>query len=301
MIKIPPYLRKGDVVGMVAPSGFMSIEKIEKCIATISGWGFEVRQGSTLRSMSENYFSGSDEERLADLQQMLDDPGVRAIVFARGGYGISRIIDSIDFSKFDESPKWLVGFSDITLLLLHITTRSKVATIHGPMANAFNDDSGLMYVNNLRKLLEGKKLRYQVAAHRYNRKGVAVGEVVGGNLSLIVHSLGSKSEIKTKERILFIEDVGEYLYNIDRMMIQLKRSGKLDKLAGLIVGSFNDMKDTERPFGRTVEEIILEHVGGRKYPVCFGFPIGHQRENLAVKMGCGYKLSVSKARVTLEE
>ena len=170
------------------------------------------------------------------------------------------------------------------------------------MANAFNENGYQNeFVRSLRSVLEGKKIKYQVQPHAFNRKGEAVGELVGGNLALLAHLLGTDSDLKTRGRILFIEDVGEYLYNIDRMMYQLKRSGKLDKLAGLIVGGFTDMKDTERPFGQTVHEIIRDAVAEYDYPVCFDFPVSHDEKNYALKIGVGYKLIVGKNKVVLEE
>ena len=233
---------------------------------------------------------------------MLDDDNVKAILCARGGYGLSRIIDRIDFSKFKKSPKWIIGFSDVTVLHSHIYRNYNVATLHAPMANAFNDDGYKNeFVESLRHALEGKKIKYQVVPHEFNRKGEGIGELVGGNLALLSHLVGTESDIKTKGRILFIEDVGEYLYNIDRMLYQLKRSGKLDKLAGLVVGGFTDMKDTETPFGQTVHEIIRDAVAEYDYPVCFDFPVSHGKENYALKMGVGYKLKVGKTKVVLEE
>jgi muramoyltetrapeptide carboxypeptidase len=170
------------------------------------------------------------------------------------------------------------------------------------MANAFNEDGFKdEFVQSLWHALEGKKIKYQCKKHEFNKKGEGIGELVGGNLSLLAHLVGTESDLKTKGRILFLEDVGEYLYNIDRMMYQLKRSGKLDKLAGLIVGGFTDVKDTERPFGQTVHEIIRDAVAEYNYPVCFDFPVSHGKENYALKIGVGYKLKVGKGKVTLEE
>ena len=302
MIKIPPYLQKGDTIALICPAGFMPVEKISECTRIINeDWGFTTKVGMTI-GRQYHYFSGTDEERLEDFQHMLDDSNVKAILCARGGYGISRIIDKLDFTRFKENPKWIIGFSDVTVLHSHIYRNYYISTLHGPMANAFNEEGYKNeYVQSLRHALEGKKIKYQVKQHEFNRKGAAIGELVGGNLSLLAHLAGTDSDLKTKGRILFIEDVGEYLYNIDRMMYQLKRSGKLDKLAGLIVGGFTDMKDTERPFGQTVLEIIRDAVAEYDYPVCFDFPVSHEKENYALKIGVGYKLKVGKNKVTLEE
>ena len=302
MVKTPPYLQKGDTIGIVCPAGYMSSEKVQRCVETLEAWGFNVRIGSTVGSQSVNYFSADDNERLRDLQDMLDDDSINAILFGRGGYGVTRIIDKINFRKFKSSPKWLVGFSDITLLHNHIFSNYKIATMHAPMAGAFNaEDVNNKYLLSLRKALEGKHINYRVPSHPLNRKGEAVGELVGGNLALLAHAIGTPSDIKTKGKILFMEDVGEYLYNVDRMLFQLKRAGKFDKLGGLIVGGFTDTKDTERPFGTTVEMIIKEIIEEYDFPVCFGFPVSHGKENLALKIGEGYKLKVAKSGVMLSE
>lgn len=302
MIKTPAYLQKGDTIGLVCPAGFMALEKAQACITTLQEWGYQVKLGSTVGGNSENYFSGTDEERLKDFQEMLDDDEVKAILCARGGYGTSRIIDNIKFKKFEENPKWIIGFSDITVLHSHLYSNYYISSLHAPMASAFNDgESSNEFVLSLKNAMEGKKLKYQCPIHEFNRKGEAIGELVGGNLVLLTHLIGSDSDIKTKGRILFIEDVGEYLYNIDRMMYQLKRSGKLSKLAGLIVGGITDIKDTDRPFGKTAYEIINDVVKDYDYPVCFGFPVSHDKENYALKVGVGYKLKVTKSKVVLEE
>lgn len=302
MIKTPPYLKKGDTIGIVCPAGYMSLERAQTCINTLEQWGYRVKIGTTLGSDSGNYFSGTDNERLKDLQDMLDNDEVHAILCGRGGYGVSRIIDGISFKKFKRNPKWIIGFSDITVLHAHLYANYKIASLHAPMAGAFNDGGNeLEFVQSLKKTLEGKKMKYQSAPHSFNNKGEAIGELVGGNLSLIAHLTGTSSDIRTKGRILFLEDIGEYLYNVDRMLFQLKRSGKFDSLAGLIIGGFTDNKDTERPFGKTAYEIIHDIVKEYKYPICFGFPVSHEKENYALKIGVGYKLKVGKQKVILEE
>lgn len=302
MVRTPPYLKKGDTIGIVCPGGYMSQEKVQSCIATLQRWGYGVKTGRTVGSSSATYFSGTDKERLEDLQQMMDDDDVHAVLFGRGGYGLTRIIDDINFDQFSERPKWLIGFSDITILHCHVYSNYKVSTLHAPMAGAFNDeDTGNKYLQSLHKALQGKKMNYHADVHPFNRRGEVIGELIGGNLALLAHCVGTASDIKTKGKILFIEDVGEYLYNIDRMMRQLKRAGKFQKLGGLIVGGFTDNKDTERPFGATAEEIIREVVEEYDFPVCFGFPVSHGRENYALRIGEGYKLKVGKSRVSLGE
>lgn len=302
MIKIPPYLQKGDCIGIVCPSGAMPVERVSECIRVLNeDWGFTTKVGKTVGD-SFNYFSGTDEERLEDLQQMLDDDEVKAVLCARGGYGFGRIIDKIDFSKFKKQPKWVVGYSDITVLHSHLYSNYYISSIHSPMAGAFNDNGYKNeFVQSLKNVIEGKKIKYQTGVHEFNRKGEGIGELVGGNLALLAHLCGTDSDIKTKGRILFIEDVGEYLYNIDRMMYQLKRSGKLNKLAGLVVGGFTEMKDTGNPFGQTAYEIIRDIVKEYNYPVCYDFPVSHTDKNYAMKIGVGYKLKVSKTKVLLEE
>jgi len=302
MIATSNYLQKGDVIGIVCPSGFMPVEKASECIRVLNEeWDFQTKVGKTLGN-AFHYFSGTDEERLNDFQQMLDDDEVKAVLCARGGYGLSRIIDQIDFKKFKKNPKWIIGYSDITILHSHLYSNYYISSIHAPMAAAFNDAGYInRFVQSLRLVLEGKKIKYSCEPHEFNKKGEAIGELVGGNLTLLAHLLGTDSDIKTRGRILFLEDVGEYLYNIDRMMYQLKRSGKLSKLAGLIVGGFTDNKDTERPFGQTAYEIIRDVVKEYDYPVCYGFPVSHGEENYALKIGVGYKLEVRKSRVVLEE
>jgi len=302
MIKTPPYLKPGDTIGIVCPAGAMPVEKVSECIRVLNEeWGFLTRVGSTIGKQF-NYFSGTDEERLNDFQQMLDDDEIKAILCARGGYGMTRIIDKINFKKFKKNPKWIIGFSDITILHSHLYSNFYISSIHAPMAGAFNNSEYKNeFVQSLRKVLSGDKIKYNPEPHAFNRKGEAIGELVGGNLALLVHLAGTTSDIKTRGRILFLEDVGEYLYNIDRMMYQLKRSGKLSKLAGLIIGGFTEMKDTTQPFGHTAYEIIRDVVAEYDYPVCFGFPVSHDKENYALKIGIGYKLKVGKSKVILEE
>ncbi|HET7898735.1 MAG TPA: LD-carboxypeptidase, partial [Flavisolibacter sp.] len=198
--------------------------------------------------------------------------------------------------------KWIVGFSDITVLHAHLQRKYKIASIHASMAAAFNDeDLNNPFLQSIRKVLEGEQLTYECSGGPYNQAGTAEGILVGGNLTLLAHLLGSVSEVETKNKILFLEDVGEYLYNIDRMLVQMKRAGKLDKLAGLIIGGFTDNKDTERPFGKEVHEIIHDQVKEYDYPICFGFPVSHDRENYALKVGATYELTVEEVNVTLKE
>jgi muramoyltetrapeptide carboxypeptidase len=302
MIKIPPYLKKGDTIGITCPAGYMAKEKAQTCIDTLQQWGFEVMAGKTLGSSSANYFSGTDEERLNELQAMLDDDSIKAILCGRGGYGVSRIIDQLDFSRFRKKPKWVIGYSDITVLHAHIYSNFKIASIHSPMAAAFNNgEYKNEYIASLHKAIIGKKANYKCAAHPYNKQGTATGELIGGNLSLLTHLVGTPSDIKTKNRILFIEDIGELIYSTDRMLYQLKRSGKLDGLAGLIIGGFTDVRDTDRPFGKPIDGVINDVVKEYGYPVCFNFPVSHEKENYALKIGVAYQLKTGRKIVSLTE
>ena len=302
MTKTPPYLKKGDTIAITCPAGYMPKEKAQTCIETIQQWGFEVMVGKTLGSKSKNYFSGNDETRLNELQAMLDDERIKAILCGRGGYGISRIIDQLDFTHFKKNPKWIIGFSDITLLHAHINRNLKIATLHAPMAAAFNNgENKNEFIDSLHKALVGKKAKYACKAHPFNKLGEAKGELIGGNLTLISHLIGTKSDIKTKNKILFIEDIGELIYSTDRMLHQLKRSGKLSTLSGLIVGGFTDVKDTERPFGKKVKELIKDILQDYDYPVCFDFPVGHKKENYALKIGGDFQLKITNTKVLLSE
>ena len=301
MIKQPPYLKKGDTIGIVCPAGYMPAAKAQTCIATLQQWGFKVKVGKTLGNRF-NYFSGTDEERLDDLQQMLDDKNVQAILCGRGGYGLSRIIDKINFAAFKKNPKWIIGYSDITVLHAHLYTKLKTASLHSPMAAAFNDGGAKTeFVQSLKKAVTGKKTSYTCAPHHLNRKGIAEGELIGGNLALVCHLIGSADEFDTRNKILFLEDVGEYIYNIDRMFMQLKRTGKLDKLAGLIIGGFTDLKDTTIPFGQNVYDLIFDKVAEYNYPVCFDFPVSHSEKNYALKVGVMHALNAGKANTKLVE
>ncbi|HQR92955.1 MAG: LD-carboxypeptidase [Bacteroidetes bacterium 24-39-8] len=302
MIKIPPYLKKGDTIALVCPAGFLSLEKARTCMDTLVTWGYKVKAGKTLGGVQQNYFSGTDAERLADLQAMMDDPKVTAILCGRGGYGVSRIIDALDFKQFKKHPKWIIGFSDITVLHAHLNTVVKTASIHAPMAGAFNDGgSDNEWVQSLRKALKGQLTNYSCGAHALNQLGKAQGHLIGGNLSLLVHLIGTASAIKTKGKILFIEDIGEHVYQVDRMFLQLKRAGLLEGLAGLIIGGFTDMEDTTVPFGKNVQAALAEHLAEYKYPICFDFPVSHAKENYALKIGILHELTVSKAKTTLKE
>ncbi len=292
-MKLPPFLKAGSTIGITCPSGYVSAERVAYAITVLEKWGFKVKQGKTIGS-EHFYFSGTDTERLADLQEMMNDPEVDAILMGRGGYGMSRIIDDIDLRGFLKKPKWLCGFSDITVLHNHIQACGNIASLHSPMCGAFKPETeNEPYLNTLLTALTGGELHYDAPPSPFNRKGEVTAELTGGNLSLLTHLIGSVSEVDTAGKILFIEDIGEHLYKVDRMMLTLKRAGKLENLSALIVGGFTEMEDTDRPFGQTIEEIISDKVKEYGYPVCFNFPAGHQDINYTLTLGGVHQLAVS--------
>ncbi len=293
----PQFLKPGDTIGIVAPARKVAAKELADGIKILEGWGFNVRLGENIFK-EQNQYSGTDAERAKDLQTMLDDKSVKAIISARGGYGTVRIIDKLDFSKFKQYPKWLVGYSDMTVIHNHLQNHFQTQSIHGCMLfNMQHEKFDKDAVESLGKAFTGVTLHYKFSASNnqsLNKNGNAKGILCGGNLSLLYALSGSVSDIDTKGKVLFIEDLDEYLYHIDRMMMQLKRSGKLQNLAGLIVGGMSDMRDNTIPFGKTAEEIIREHVDEYNYPVCFDFPAGHVKRNLALIMGANVELSVSE-------
>jgi muramoyltetrapeptide carboxypeptidase len=289
----PPFLKPGDTIGITCPSGYTAPDRVAYAVTVLQRWGFQVKVGKTVGS-EHFYFSGTDEERLADLQAMLDDPGIHAVLMGRGGYGMSRIVDRIDFTSFRQHPKWICGFSDITLLHNHIQAVLNLPTLHSPMCGAFKPETEHAdFLLSLKRAWEGAPLNYDTPACDYNRPGAAEGILTGGNLALLVHSTGSLSEVDTRGKILFIEDIGEHLYQVDRMLLHLKRAGKLAHLAGLVVGNFTDMEDTERPFGQTLEALIFDKVAEYDYPVCFHFPAGHEEINHTLCLGMPHQLTVT--------
>jgi muramoyltetrapeptide carboxypeptidase len=292
---VPEYLKEGSVIGITCPSGYVSADRVSYACTVLEKWGFKVRIGKTVGS-EHFYFSGTDEERASDLQSMLDDPSIDAILMGRGGYGMSRIIDRLSFEAFRLKPKWMCGFSDITVLHNHLQAKIGVATLHSPMCGAFKPETeNEPYLLSLRTALTGGRLEYNMPGSGYNRAGSATGIITGGNLAILAHLTGSVSEVDTRGKILFIEDIGEHLYNADRLLLNLKRAGKLDHLAGLAVGSFTEMQDTERPFGQTIEALISDKVKEYAYPVCFNVPIGHQTVNHTLKLGVQYSMEVTMA------
>jgi len=292
----PPPIKTGDKIGIVTPSGKIGIGDLDNAIDCFEGWGLRVVTSPNVYSF-HNQFGGTDRERASDLQSMLDDPGIKAVICSRGGYGTLRIIDHIDFSRFVSNPKWVVGYSDITVLHSHINKSCGIETIHGPMAAELSPSRknpvSLESLDLLREALTGNLIYRNYAPHPLSRDGQAEGILTGGNLSVICSLLGSPSMYDLSGAILFIEDVGEYLYHIDRMMVALRRSGVLAGIGGLVVGSMTDMNDNRVPFGKTAAEIVAEAVGDYGYPVFFGFPAGHQHENHPLILGRKVVVSVS--------
>jgi muramoyltetrapeptide carboxypeptidase len=275
------------------------LERIEYAAGIMNTWGFKTVLGKTAGAQ-KHYFSGTDEERLNDLQQIMDDPNIDAIVMGRGGYGMSRIIDQLDFTQFVKQPKWICGFSDIIVLQSHLQTQFNIPSLHSPMCNAYKPESiETDHLQSFYKAITGAPLTYNFPHTTINRLGDAEGILTGGNLAILAHIAGSSSDIDTNGKILFLEDIGEYLYNADRMLLNLKRAGKFNNLKGLIFGGFTDMLDTERPFGQTIEEILLDKVKEYDYPVCFNFPCGHQEINYTLNLGMAHKLSVTAQGCTL--
>ncbi|MCF8461618.1 MAG: LD-carboxypeptidase [Flavobacteriales bacterium] len=281
----PHFLKPGSTIGIVATARKLTWEEVEPIIGVLADAGFKVRTGQRMFG-AENQYSGSDEDRAADMQRMLDDETVNAILCARGGYGTVRIIDKLDFTEFEKHPKWLCGFSDITVLHAHINQNFGIATLHSSMPLSMkNLPENHVQITTLFNSLKGELPSYDFPSHPLNRIGEMEGEIMGGNLSVLYSILGSESDINTDGKILFLEDLDEYLYHIDRMMMNLKRNGKLAKLKGLIIGGMCDMKDNAVPFGKSAEEIIREVVEEYDYPVCFNFPAGHIDDNRALILG----------------
>lgn len=289
-MKRPAYLKAGDKIGFVASARKINPLELAEATDYFESWELEIVLGDHLFAES-NQFAGSDELRAQDLQQMLDDPEIKAIVFARGGYGTVRIIDQINWEKFIKQPKWLIGFSDITVLHSHIHQNLGIETLHGIMPLNYPTASNEA-ISSIRTALFGEELKYKIESHPMNRRGYVEAPIIGGNLSILHNLSGTISDIDTKGKILFIEDLDEYYYHVDRMMLNLKRSGKLDHIAGLIVGGMTEMHDNPISFGMNAYEIIQNVIKDYSFPVCFEFPAGHFSDNRALIMGRNVKLDV---------
>ncbi len=294
----PPYLKPGDKIAIVAPAKKVTASEMDAAIGIFRSWGLQVETGPHLFGESHQY-SGTDEERTADLQMMLDDREIKAIISARGGYGTVRIIDKLDFSAFTQHPKWIVGYSDITVLHSHIQTQFGIETLHAIMPINFPEEGSEEAVESLRKALFGEELNYLTGSHPMNIQGNVSGQLTGGNLSILYSLTGSPSDIQTDNKILFFEDLDEYLYHMDRMMTGLKRSGKLSGLKAIVTGGLTKMNDNTIPFGKTVEQIIADYAAEAGIPLCFNFPAGHFPDNRALIMGREVQLSIDKAGFSL--
>jgi muramoyltetrapeptide carboxypeptidase len=290
----PPFLLPGNCIGIAATGRKVNQEEILPVIPILESWGYTVKLAPSFFSIKHSYLAGTDEERRMDLQSFLDDPTVHAILCARGGYGTTRIIDSLDFSGFKNSPKWIIGFSDITAFHLHLCTLG-IESIHATMPILFFKENNILSLSSLQNLLAGNPYPIRGKENKFNKEGDGNGRVIGGNLSLLVDSLRTNSEIDTTGKILILEEIDEYFYKIDRMFTQLKRAGKLKSLAGLVIGYMTEIKESTLAFDESVEEIILFHTQAYGYPVGFGFPIGHEEPNLAWRHGSQMKLTVNKS------
>ena len=294
----PPLLKSGDKIGIVATGRKVSVNNIEPSRKIFASWGMEVIMSPNLHSNEHSYLAGSDLERISDFQQMIDNPDIKAIVCARGGYGTTRIIDALDFSSLYKNPKWIVGFSDVTALHLKLF-KVGIKSVHGTMPLLFSNAENNSSIESLRRSLVGESDVITSSPNPLNKFGKATAQIMGGNLSLIVDSIGTSTDPDTNGKILVLEEIDEYKYKIDRMLMHLKRSGKLDNLAGLVVGHMTDIKDPEIPFGETIEEIVVSKTTKKNYPIAFNFPIGHENPNLAWVHGSVMTLNVTEAGAQL--
>lgn len=287
----PSLIKPQATFGLVAPAGRVAPEVVEQAVMILLDAGYGVAKGNHVDG-SHHQFAATDEQRLNDLQMMINREDVDVIVCLRGGYGAIRIVDKIDFTPLQQHPKWLIGFSDITVLHCALQKQG-VASIHAAMPKNWHDGQFLTDdFLRLMDILNGEWPAYDVAPHAFNRQGVTSGELCGGNLSLLYALRGTPYDFNPKGKILFIEDLSEYLYHLDRMMNSLKLGGIFEQISGLVVGQFTDMKDNATPYGQTVEEIILEAVSDYDFPVMFGFPAGHASPNFPLVMGRQVELTV---------
>jgi muramoyltetrapeptide carboxypeptidase len=297
---LPAFLKPGDKIAMVSVAGKIQRGPVDKAMHLLEEESFIVKIG--LHAFGDfHMFAGTDSERAYDMQQALDDPEIRAILFTRGGYGSIRTLSLLDWSGFFKHPKWLIGFSDITVFHSFLTSRD-VASIHGVMTSFFFENGvRTASLDRLLSLLHGQPQAYEIQPSYLNRLGQASGTLVGGNLSLLLSLRGTEIDLSLDGKVLFIEDIGEYDYHIDRMMMNLKYGGGLSKLSGLIVGYFTDTKTSNTPFGKSASEIILDAVEGYDFPLVFGFPAGHELPNFPLVMGCGISLKVTSETVLVKQ
>ncbi len=290
----PPFLKKGDTIGIAATARKISEAELMPAITKFREWGFQVLLSEALYA-EDHQFAGTDQQRLSGFQKLLDNNTVKAIIIARGGYGTVRLIDEIDFTSFKKNPKWIIGYSDVTVLHSHIHQNFGIETIHATMPLNFpKNNNESIALSSLYNALTNNNIEYIINRLSTEKTGETTGILTGGNLSLLYALSGTVSDIYTNGKILFLEDIDEYLYHIDRMILQLKRCGKLKNLAGLIVGGMTDMKDNQIPFGKNAYEIIADAVKEYDYPVCYGFPAGHMEDNRALILGRKISLAVTE-------
>jgi len=294
----PEKLKIGDKIGVISTARKITLDELAPAIKTIESWELKVELGSNLFE-ADNQFSGTIEQRSTDLQTMIDDDSIKAILCARGGYGTVQIIDNIDFSKLKNKPKWIVGYSDVTVLHSHLN-KLGIASLHATMPINFKTNAKESLAS-LKNGLFGNENNILCGPHPFNKFGKVEAEIVGGNLSILYSLLGSNSDVDTDGKILFIEDLDEYMYHVDRMMINLKRNGKLKNLKALIIGGMSDMNDNTIPFGKTAEEIILEYIKEFDFPVCFNFPAGHLDDNRTLVFGKECTLEINENGVKLKQ
>lgn len=287
----PAFLKKGDRIAILSTARKIEEYQLQSTIKLLESWGLVPVLGQTIGSVSHQ-FAGSDELRAADFQHFLDDPDISAILFAKGGYGTIRIIDKIDFSAFIKKPKWLCGFSDITVIHSHVHSNTGIPTLHSLMCST-TDNTLPEAINTLQRALFGESLVYEDPVTGSYRPGKCSGILTGGNMSIIYSLLGSLSDTDTRGKILFLEDLDEYRYHIDRIIISLKRAGMLNNLQGLIVGGMTEMKDNDIPFGMDANEIIMDAVKEFDYPVIFNFPCGHIDDNRTLRLGMSCELEIN--------
>jgi len=297
---IPPYLEVGDTIAIAAPARKVSEQEIQPAVRFLQEAGFRVHYDDRLFAECHQ-FAGDEETRAGYIQELLDNPEVKAVWFARGGYGSARIIDMLDFTAFRQRPKWLVGYSDVTVFHAHVHQRLDIATLHATMPiNVYDGEFGHEANQTLVDALMGRQLRYEIREHPLNRIGEFSAPVIGGNLSILYSLMGTPSEPDTEGKVLFIEDLDEYLYHIDRMMTTLDRGGKLQNLAALVVGYMSDMHDNTIPYGKTAEEIVAEHCRKYDFPVVFNFPAGHESLNKAIRVGCPMHCQIQNQQIIIE-
>lgn len=294
----PEKLKIGDKIGVISTARKITLDELAPAIKTIESWELKVELGSNLFE-ADNQFSGTIEQRSTDLQTMIDDDSIKAILCARGGYGTVQIIDNIDFSKLKNKPKWIVGYSDVTVLHSHLN-KLGIASLHATMPINFKTNAKESLAS-LKNGLFGNENNILCGPHPFNKFGKVEAEVVGGNLSILYSLLGSNSDVDTDGKILFIEDLDEYMYHVDRMMMNLKRNGKLKNLKALIIGVMSDINDNTIPFGKTAEEIILEYIKEFDFPVCFNFPAGHLDDNRTLVFGKECTLEINENGVILKQ